>query len=114
MFFNIPISVVPSLSIWDHLHARTKDISKLSSQISVLSNLPYDEAGFLRNIQYSRMKAFYVANIHNYQKPFLADKHDQPEFKQQAETARIYTYAPIQASTTKIQCAQVSSYSRIL
>jgi len=89
MFFNIPFTVVPSLSIWDRLHASTNDISKASSKISVVSNSPYDEAGFLRDIPYSRMEAFYVADIHDHQKPFLADKHNRPEFQQQAETAHI-------------------------
>jgi CHAT domain-containing protein len=88
MFFDLPVTVVPSLSIWNRLHSHSSVPRPLPTKVSVVSNAPRNEQGFLRDIPYSRMEAFYVAKLHQ-QLPFISDNHGRAEFDKEAESTQV-------------------------
>lgn len=88
LLFGLPVTVVPSLSIWNRLHSHSYTPKPVPTKVSVVSNAPYNEQGFLRDIPYSRMEAFYVAKLHH-QLPFISDHHDRAEFDKEAESTQV-------------------------
>lgn len=88
LLFGLPVTVVPSLSIWNRLHSHSNNSKPIPTKVSVVSNAPLNEQGFLRDIPYSRMEAFYIAKLHQ-QLPFLADHHDRAEFDKEAESTQV-------------------------
>lgn len=88
LLFDLPVTVVPSLSIWNRLHSHSYNPRPVPTKVSVVSNAPYNEQGFLRDIPYSRMEAFYVAKLHQ-QLPFISDHHDRAEFDKEAESTQV-------------------------
>jgi hypothetical protein len=91
IFFDLPITMVPSLNIWSRLQtqATTSAISTPEPLISVVSNAPKDnEKGkmnlpAIRDIPYSRIEALYIARRHR-KLPFIADDKAREEFKSEA------------------------------
>jgi hypothetical protein len=96
IFFNLPITVVPSLNIWTRLQTQStsNSLSTQDPQIFVVSNAPKDREKEKRNlpairdIPYSRIEALCIARRHN-KLPFIADDKDQEEFKTEAEGMHI-------------------------
>ncbi|QDS68798.1 hypothetical protein FKW77_005973 [Venturia effusa] len=88
LLFGLPVTVVPSLSIWNRLHSHSYNSRPVQTKVSVVSNAPNDEQGFLRDIPYSRIEAFYVAKLHQ-QLPFISDHHDRAEFDKEAESTQV-------------------------
>ena len=82
IFFDLPISVVPSLQIWTCLQAQQRTVPASKPKITVISTAPEDatkklnnESGWRRNIPFSRIEALHIARLHS-SSPFLAD--DKP------------------------------------
>ncbi|KAJ4347613.1 hypothetical protein N0V95_005259 [Ascochyta clinopodiicola] len=95
VFFDVPITVVPSLSIWVRLQAQAKSKCAQEPKLSVVSTAPEDkekkennEPGYLRNIPFSRIEALYLARLHE-QSPFLADDKDRKDLQELAANAQI-------------------------
>lgn len=97
IFFDLPITVVPSLEIWVRLQAQVQGQlrSSLTPKSSIVSTAPVDrkkqmnnEPGWVRNIPYSRVEALYVARLHA-QLPFLADDQDHEALEDLAKESQI-------------------------
>lgn len=95
IFFDLPVTVVPSLGIWARLRNQKTAQSAKVPKVSVVSTAPEDkekarndEAGYVRNIPFSRIEALYIAKRHE-QLPFLADGKDRSDLEAAAEDARI-------------------------
>jgi CHAT domain-containing protein len=90
MLFDVPVTVVPSFSIWNWLHAHRNEPKSGSPKVSIISNAPRTANGALREdgIPYSRMEAFYIAQEHQ-QEPFLADNHDRAEFDELVKSTQV-------------------------
>ncbi|KAJ4380787.1 hypothetical protein N0V86_004149 [Didymella sp. IMI 355093] len=95
IFFDLPVTVVPSLEIWARLQAQAQVQSAQAPNLSVVSTAPEDrkkmmnnEPGSVRNIPYSRIEALYVARLHN-QLPFLADDQDHAALEDLTKDAQI-------------------------
>jgi CHAT domain-containing protein len=90
MLFDLPVTVVPSFSIWNWLHAHNNESTKLPPKVSIISNAPRTENGALRDdgIPYSRMEAFHIAQEHQ-QVPFLADNHGRAAFDELVKSTQV-------------------------
>jgi CHAT domain-containing protein len=90
MLFDLPVTVVPSFSIWNWLHAHRNEATIVPPKVSIISNAPRTENGALRDdgIPYSRMEAFHIAQEHNLT-PFLADNHDRAEFDELVKSTQV-------------------------
>lgn len=97
IFFDLPVTVVPSLEIWVRLQAQVQGQprSSLTPKSAIISTAPVDgkmkmnnEPGWVRNIPYSRVEALYVARLHA-QLPFLADNQDYGALEALAQDAQI-------------------------
>lgn len=97
IFFDLPITVVPSLEIWVRLQAQGQAHlqSAPTPKLSIVSTAPEDikkkmnnEAGWVRNIPYSRVEALYIARLHD-QLPFLADDQDHEALEDLTKDAEI-------------------------
>jgi len=90
MLLSVPFSVIPSLSIWNHLHnTNPRDIAG-PSKVSVVGNPPRNEDGTLRDgdIPFSHMEAFYIARSHN-ELPFLAGENNRQKFREWVASTRV-------------------------
>jgi CHAT domain-containing protein len=93
LFFDMPITVVPSLLIWNRLHNQ-KSAAYTKPKVSVISNAPIDAQRELENlpsyrdIPYSRMEALYIARAHGIS-PFLSDSMDRKEFERRTVGSQI-------------------------
>ncbi|KAF2194090.1 hypothetical protein K469DRAFT_689149 [Zopfia rhizophila CBS 207.26] len=94
MFFDLPITVVPSLSIWSRLQSQANAANSQNPKISIVSNAPEDkdkaknDMPSLRDIPFSRIEALYIARRHD-QSPFLADDEDRKAFEALAKGTQI-------------------------
>ncbi|KAJ4990033.1 hypothetical protein SVAN01_04496 [Stagonosporopsis vannaccii] len=95
IFFDLPISVVPSLEIWTRLQAQTSLKPVDQPKVTVVSTAPEDKAkklnnepGWLRNIPFSRIEALYIARLHS-QIPFLADDKAHADLARHAKDSHI-------------------------
>jgi CHAT domain-containing protein len=88
LLLQLPVSIVPSLSIWDHLHSHSRE-SPTPSRVSVVGNPPRNEDGSLRDrdIPFSYMEAFYIARL-NQDFPFLAGENNRKQFQDWVATTR--------------------------
>ncbi|KAJ4297943.1 hypothetical protein N0V90_005842 [Kalmusia sp. IMI 367209] len=90
IFFDGPITVVPSLNIWSRLQTQADSAEKRFPKISVVSNAPKDKEKerknlpAIRDIPYSRIEALAIARAHD-RSPFIADEKKREEFKAEAE-----------------------------
>lgn len=111
IFFDLPITVVPSLSIWVQLHAQSSAIPDQGPNFLVVSTSPEDQEKkknnepYLRNIPFSRIEALHIARLHG-QLPFLADDE---EHKRLGELARDKKVVHICAHSTFESEAPISS-----
>jgi CHAT domain-containing protein len=91
MLLSLPISIIPSLSIWDHLlsHAQP-ETSSPPSKVSVVGNPPYNPDGTLRNkdIPFSYLEAFYIARM-NGDFPFIANDNNKKGFRSLVSKSRV-------------------------
>ncbi|KAG4433271.1 hypothetical protein IFR05_011241 [Cadophora sp. M221] len=89
MFLNLPVAVVPSLSIWDHLQTHSREVTP-PSKVSVVGNPPRNEDDTLRDgdIPFSHMEAFYIARI-NKDLPFLAGENNRKQFQEWVALTRV-------------------------
>lgn len=82
MFFDLPITVVPSLEIWVRLRTQADIRSPRKPELLAVSTAPEDpdkkkqRLPALRSIPFSRVEALYLAKSHD-GVPFLADDQDQ-------------------------------------
>lgn len=95
IFFDLPISVVPSLEIWTRLQAQTSSKPTDQLKVTVVSTAPEDKAkklnnepGWLRNIPFSRIEALHIARLYS-QLPFLADNKDHADLASHAKDSHI-------------------------
>ena len=78
IFFDLPVTVVPSLEIWVQLQAQVNTETDQQPKLSVVTTAPEDmekkmkHERYLRDIPFSRLEALYIARLHE-QAPFLAD-----------------------------------------
>ncbi|KAL5412473.1 hypothetical protein PMIN03_004245 [Paraphaeosphaeria minitans] len=96
IFFDLPITVVPSLNIWSRLQTQAASAEKRHPKISVVSNAPIDRKKKEKNLQsvrdipYSRMEALAIARGHHKSmSPFIADGKDREDFKEETKGAHI-------------------------
>jgi CHAT domain-containing protein len=89
MLSHVPVSIVPSLSIWEHLHSHSRE-TQTPSKVSVVGNPPKNENGSLRDkdIPYSYMEAFYIARL-NEDFPFLAGENNRKQFQEWVAMTRV-------------------------
>lgn len=89
MFLHLPVAVVPSLSIWDHLQTHSREVVQ-PSKVSVVGNPPRNEDDTLRDgdIPFSHMEAFYIARI-NQDLPFLAGENNRKQFQEWVALTRV-------------------------
>ncbi|KAL2063777.1 hypothetical protein VTL71DRAFT_5582 [Oculimacula yallundae] len=89
MFLHLPVAVVPSLSIWDHLQTHSRETT-VPSKVSVVGNPPRNEDDTLRDgdIPFSHMEAFYIARI-NQDLPFLAGENNRKQFQEWVALTRV-------------------------
>ncbi|KAN0116962.1 CHAT domain containing protein [Hyaloscypha variabilis] len=89
MLLHTPVSIVPSLSIWEHLHSHSRE-TQAPSKVSVVGNPPRNEDGSLRDpdIPYSYMEAFYIARL-NKDVPFLAGENNRKRFQEWVSRTRV-------------------------
>ncbi|KAF1956976.1 hypothetical protein CC80DRAFT_52949 [Byssothecium circinans] len=95
IFFDLPVTVVPSLNIWSRLQTQAASSEEVARpKISVVSNAPKDKEKerrnlpALRDIPYSRIEALCIARRHQ-EWPFIADEKSRDDFKSVAEGAHI-------------------------
>jgi CHAT domain-containing protein len=90
MLFHVPVTVVPSFSIWMWLHAHRNEPANVPPKVSIISNAPRTANGALREdgIPYSRLEAFHIAQEHH-QEPFLADNHDRAAFDKLVKSTQV-------------------------
>lgn len=94
IFFDLPITVVPSLNIWSRLQTQVGASTCKAPRISVVSNAPIDKEREKRNlpahrdIPFSRLEALYIARQHD-QWPFIADDGDREAFQTLANGTQI-------------------------
>lgn len=94
IFFDRPITVVPSLNIWSRLQNQANATTYQDPRVSVVSNAPQDKERVkknlpaLRDIPYSRIEALYIARLHA-QWPFIADDNDREAFEAAANGTQI-------------------------
>ncbi|KAL5384339.1 hypothetical protein DPSP01_005486 [Paraphaeosphaeria sporulosa] len=116
IFFNLPITVVPSLNIWNRLQTQAASAGKRHPKISVVSNAPIDHEKkrknlpAIRDIPYSRMEALAIARAHHKgMSPFIADGKDREDFKEETKGTQILhlcahsTFDPKFPSNSSIQ-----------
>lgn len=89
LLVDLPVAIVPSLSIWDHLNSHPR-ATKSPSKVSVVGNPPRNEDGTLRDkdIPWSYIEAFYVARIHE-ELPFLAGENNRKQFQDWVAMTRV-------------------------
>lgn len=89
LLVDLPVAIVPSLSIWDHLNSHSRS-TKSPSKVSVVGNPPRNENGTLRDkdIPWSYIEAFYVARIHQ-ELPFLAGENNRKQFQDWVAMTRV-------------------------
>ncbi|KAF2749760.1 hypothetical protein M011DRAFT_276018 [Sporormia fimetaria CBS 119925] len=94
MFFDVPITVVPSLDIWRRLQALASTPVPQEPKLSIVSNAPGDrekaenDMPSFRDIPFSRIEALYIAKLHE-KTPFLADDHDRRAFEEFAKGTQV-------------------------
>ncbi|KAF8856142.1 hypothetical protein BDZ45DRAFT_745704 [Acephala macrosclerotiorum] len=91
MLLSLPISIIPSLSIWDHLLSHAQPQSNSSPpKVSVVGNPPYNQDGTLRDkdIPFSHLETFYIARM-NDDFPFLAGDNNRKQFQSWVSTTRV-------------------------
>jgi CHAT domain-containing protein len=96
IFFDLPITVVPSLNIWNRLQTQAASAEKRRPKISVVSNAPVDQEKkrnnkpAIRDIPYSRMEALAIARAHQKSlSPFIADGKNREDFKEETKGTHI-------------------------
>lgn len=89
MLLDLPVAIVPSLSIWDHLNSNRRD-SRALSKVSVVDNPPRNDDGKLRDgdIPFSHIEAFYIARLHD-DLPFLAGESNRKQFQEWVALSRV-------------------------
>jgi CHAT domain-containing protein len=89
LLLQLPVAIIPSLSIWDHLSTHSRE-SQTPSKVSVVGNPPRNEDGSLRDkdIPFSFMEAFYIARLNN-DFPFLARENNRRQFQDWVSTTRV-------------------------
>jgi CHAT domain-containing protein len=94
IFFDMPITVVPSLDIWRRLQAQATRRTPKNPKTFILSSAPEDlesakkDLPYSRDIPFSRIEALWVARLHN-QVPFLADDKDRKTFRALARGTQV-------------------------
>lgn len=89
LLLHLPVSIIPSLSIWDQLESDPRDY-QTPSRVSVVSNPPRNADGSLRDkdIPFSYIEAFYVARLYK-NVPFLADENNREQFQKWVAMTRV-------------------------
>jgi CHAT domain-containing protein len=94
IFFDMPITVVPSLEIWLRLQAEVKTKEPQQPKLSIVSTAPEDKEKrmkaepYIRNIPFSRIEALYIARLHGHS-PFLADDKDHSDLEDLTKDTQI-------------------------
>ncbi|KAF1930896.1 uncharacterized protein M421DRAFT_418372 [Didymella exigua CBS 183.55] len=95
IFFDLPITVVPSLGIWARLKYEANAKAVRHPKVSVVSTAPIDRdkkakkmANYIRGIPFSRIEALYVARLHG-ETPFLADGQTHKDLQSRTEDTQI-------------------------
>lgn len=89
LLLQLPVAIIPSLSIWDHLKTHAREFEG-SSKVSVVGNPPRNDDGTLRDkdIPFSFMEAFYIARLNN-GFPFLAGENNRKQFQDWVSMTRV-------------------------
>jgi CHAT domain-containing protein len=94
LFFDLPITVVPSLEIWVRLRTQVNLRSPRKPELLAVSTAPEDpdkkkqRLPALRSIPFSRVEALYLAKSHD-GVPFLADDQDHRALEASAKNIDI-------------------------
>jgi len=91
LLVDLPVAVIPSLSIWDRLDSRTHEAAPSGGlSVSVVGNPPKNKDGTLKDkdIPWSYIEAFHIAHAHG-GVPFLAGESNRTQFQEWVATTRV-------------------------